>query len=225
MVSSSIRLFSLLAAGLLGLFLAVGTTGCDEETLGPERRGTVEGVVQDAETNAPIAQANITTSPPTQSVLTNDDGTFAFPNLPTGNYSIEATKTGYNARSIQVSVQENQTTSATLLLEQSDDASEASDSLAVEVTNWYNDRINRDTTGADSIFADVEYSARNVGEAPIRRYEIYFEIDTAGGVFSREVEGDSLEMGQRDLAGFRKYIPQEAQAVRVENVYWETSSD
>jgi len=208
---------------LLSVLLLVA--GCDEETLGPETRGTLTGVVQDAETNDPIAQANVTTAPPTQSVLTGEDGSFEIADIPTGNYSIEATKTNYNARAVEVRVQENQTTSATILLERSEDFGEQSDSLTAEVTNWFNDRVNRDSSGADSVFADVEYSARNAGDVAIRNYEVYFEIDTAEGTFSQEVSGDSLDAGQRDVGGFRKYIPAEAQGVRVEDVYWEPRSD
>jgi hypothetical protein len=200
-------------------------TACDEETIGPQTRGSLEGVVQDAETNDPIAQANVTTSPPTQSVLTKGDGSFTLTDIPTGNYSVEASKTKYEARSVQVRVQENQTTSATLLLEQGEDFTEKTDSLAAQVTNWYNDRINRDSSGADSIFADIEYSTRNVGEVSIRGYELYFEISTAEGSFSREVGGDSLDTGQRDVGGFRKYITAEAEDVRIEDVYWEPSED
>ena len=96
-----------LLTALLGGSLLLFLPGCDEETLGPQTRGSIQGVVQDADTNAPIAQANVTTSPPTQSVLTNDDGTFSLPDIPTGNYSVEATKTSYDARAVQVSVQEN----------------------------------------------------------------------------------------------------------------------
>ena len=124
-----------LLAALLGGSLLLFLPGCDEETLGPQTRGSIQGVVQDADPNAPIAQANVTTSPPTQSVLTSDSGTFSLPDIPTCNYSVEATKTGYDARAVQVSVQENQTAGATLLLERGDDFGEPSDSLAVEVTN------------------------------------------------------------------------------------------
>jgi hypothetical protein len=49
---------SLLAA-LLGGSLLLFLAGCDEETLGPQTRGSIQGVVQDADTNAPIAQANV----------------------------------------------------------------------------------------------------------------------------------------------------------------------
>lgn len=207
---------------LLVLALAVG---CDEETVGPEPEGDIEGVVQDAETDDPIARANVTTSPPTQSVLTDDNGAFAIEGVPEGDYSVNVTKSGFEPRSVRVKVQENKTTSATILLEQGEDFEGQTDSLTAEVTNWFNDRVNRDSTGADSIFADVEFSARNTGDVKIRRYEVYFEIETAEGTFSREVVGDSLDPGQRDIGGFRKYIQAEAQDVRINDVYWNSDSD
>jgi hypothetical protein len=64
-----------------------------------------------------------------------------------------------------------------------------------------------------------------VGDVRIQGYEVYFEIDTAEGTFSQEVSGDTLATGQRDIGGFRKSLPVEAQAVRVEDVYWESGSD
>lgn len=210
------------AGCILLLVAGLAVAGCDEPTLGPQTQGQIEGVVQDAETNAPISNANVTTAPPTQSVLTGADGTFSFTAIPTGNYSVEVSKSDYQSRSVQVKVQENETTRATILLERGDDFGGSSDSLTAQVTNWFTDRVNRDTTGADSLFADVEYSVRNVGEMGIRDYEVYFKINTSEGAFSYEVKGDSLAVDQRDVGGFRKYIPAEAQQVQVVDVYWST---
>lgn len=210
---------------LLSLLVALAVVGCDEETVGPETRGSIEGLVQDASTDDPIAGASITTSPPTQSVLSSDDGTFSFNDVETGDYTVEVSKSDYESKSVTVSVGENQTASATVLLERSDDFGTQNDSLVAEVTNWYNDRVNRDSTGADSIFADVEYRVRNVGDVPVRQYEVYFRIDTPDGQFSFEVKGDSLDTGQQDLDGFRKYITEEAQAVEVEDLYFEANTD
>ncbi len=208
---------------LLSLLVALAVVGCDEETVGPETRGSIEGQVQDASTSEPVAGAGITTSPPTESVLSGNDGTFALDDVSTGNYTVEVSKTGYKSRNVTVKVRENRTASATILLERGDDFGTQTDSLTAEVTNWYNDRVNRDSTGADSIFADVEYSVRNVGDVPVRRYEVYFEITTSDGTFSFEAEGDSLEATQRDIGGFRKYITNDAQAVEITDLYYETS--
>jgi len=213
------------ASLLLSLLVALAVVGCDEETVGPETRGSIEGQVQDASTNEPISGASITTSPPTQSVLSDDDGTFALNDVSTGNYTVEVSKTDYQTRNVTVNVRENQTASATVLLERGDDFGTQTDSLTAEVTNWYNDSVNRDSTGADSIFADVEYSVRNVGDVPIRRYEVYFEINTPDGTFSFEADGDSLNTDQRDIGGFRKYITNDAQAVEITDLYYETKED
>lgn len=214
-----------LASGLLVLFLVLVGVGCDEETLGPQRQGSIEGLVQDAKTNNPIANANVTTRPPTQSVLTNEEGTFAIEGVPTSDYTVNVTKSGYKSRSVQIKVQENETTTVTILLERGDDFEANTDSLTARVTNWYNDRVNRDSTGADSIFADVEYSVRNVGNKRIQEYEVYFEIETPDGTFSYEANGDTLKVRQRDIGGFRKYITAEAQEVRIVDLYWSVDSN
>ena len=213
------------ASLLLSLLVALAVVGCDEETVGPETRGNIEGRVQDASTNDPIAGASITTSPPTQSVLSGNDGTFTLNDVSTGNYTVEVSKTDYQTRNVTVNVRENQTASATVLLERGDDFGTQTDSLTAEVTNWYDDRINRDSTGEDSVFVNVEYGVRNVGDVPIRRYEVYFEINTSDGTFSFEADGDSLNTDQRDIGGFRKYITNDAQAVEITDLYYETKEN
>lgn len=202
--------------------VALSLLGCDDETLGPETRGAIEGLVQDVETDEPIPQANVTTSPPTQSVLTNEDGTFSLEDISTGNYTIEASKAGYESRTVTVGVEEGQTVSATILLEPENASGSGADSLDASVTTWFNDGVNRDNSGPDSIFVDVEYRAVNSGPSLISKYEVYFEIGTSEGVFSYEVAGDSLNSGQRDVGGFRKYVPAEAEDVRVIDVYSES---
>jgi hypothetical protein len=204
------------------LLLAAGAlAGCDDETIGPETRGTLTGTVESAETDAPISRANVTTSPPTQSVLTGEDGTFSLGNIPTGNYTVTASKSDFGSRSVTVRVEEGQTANASILLEP-ENGTEA-DSLSAQVTNWFNDPINRDSTGADSIFVDVEYRAENVGEGPISRYKVFFDIETTEGSSQFEIEGDSLLEGEADLGGFRKYVRSEAQSVEVSDTFIESS--
>ncbi len=208
---------------LAALLLAAGAlAGCDDETVGPETQGTLTGTVESAETSAPISRANVTTSPPTQSVLTGEDGTFSLDNIPTGNYTVTASKSDFGSRSVTVRVEEGQTTNASILLEPENGAE--ADSLSAQVTSWLNDPINRDSTGADSIFVDVEYRAENVGEGPISRYKVFFDIETTEGSSQFGVEGDSLLEGEADLGGFRKYVRSEAQSVEVSDTFIESSS-
>jgi hypothetical protein len=201
--------------------VAGALVGCDDETVGPETRGTLTGTVESAETDAPIPRANVTTSPPTQSVLTGEDGTFSLDNIPTGNYTVTASKNDFGSRSVTVRVEEGQTTNASILLEP-ENGTEA-DSLSAQVTNWFNDPINRDSTGADSVFVDVEYRAENVGEGTISRYKVFFDIETSEGSSQFEIEGDSLLEGEADLGGYRKYVRSDAQSVEVSDTFVESA--
>lgn len=211
---------------LVCLLVVLATTGCDEETVGPETRGSIEGLVQEASTNEAIANASVTTSPPTQSVLTDNSGAFSLTDIETGNYTVEVSKSGYDTRNVTVNVQENQTASATVLLERGEDFDTQDDSLTAAVANWYNDRVNRDSAGADSIFANVEYRVRNVGDVPVTTYEVYFTINTPDGSFSFEAKGDSLNAGEQDIGEFRKYITdEEAEAVEIDDLYYEPQDD
>jgi len=205
----------------LTLLLAGPLVGCDDETVGPEARGTLDGTVENAETDAPIPRANVTTSPPTQSVLTGENGRFSLSDIPAGNYTVTASKSNFASRSVTVRVEEGQTTSASILLEPEENV--GTDSLSARVTNWFNDRVNRDSSGADSVFVDVEFRAENVGEVDITRYKVFFDIETAeDGPFKFEVEADSLAPGEANLGGFRKFIRSEARAVEVSDTFVET---
>lgn len=203
------------------LFVLVLLLGCDDAALGPERRGTIRGTVRDAETQDPVVQANVTTSPPTQSVLTGSDGRFELDGVEAGNYSITASKSGYDDRATSVRVGESETTRAEILLQRSEGAGPQRDSLDAEVTAWFNDAVNLDESGADSTFVDVEYRARNAGTTTLTEYEIYFTIQTTENTFSYEAAGDTLAPGQSDLGGFRKYVRDEANRVAVRDVYVE----
>lgn len=205
------------------LAFALGT-GCDEQTLGPESRGSIEGTVLSADSDTPISRVNVTTSPPTQSVLTDTEGTFAIENVETGNYTLEASKTDFESRTVAVSVQRSDTSQATILLERGDDAGPSVDSLRVTVTNFYNEVVNQDGTGADSVFVNTEYRAENVGSATITAYEVYFEIETDESTFSMEEEGDTLKVGQSDIRSVRKYTTDERGTdVRVTDTYMESN--
>lgn len=203
--------------------LSIFAFGCDEQTLGPQRQGEIEGEVRDAKTGSPVEGANVTTSPPTQSVLTGDDGTFRFTNVEAGSYSISATKDGYDERSVSVQVREGDVSEAAVVLQRSDEFGMPADSLSAKVTSWFNDRINRDEQGPDSVFVEVEYEAHNPGDLLLTRYEVYFKINAPNNTFSYEVKGDSLQIDETDVGTFRRYIrAQDADRVTVNGTYTES---
>jgi hypothetical protein len=63
-----------------------------------------------------------------------------------------------------------------------------------------------------------------VGEGPISRYKVFFDIETTEGSSQFGIEGDSLLEGEADLGGFRKYVRSEAQSVEVSDTFIESSS-
>lgn len=203
-------LIALASAALLLL-----ASGCEDSSLGPAQRGSIDGRVQDFETEAALAGVNITTSPPTSALVTDGDGRFTLQDVEVGNYTISARKSGYAPNQVTVSVRADATTQAILFLEPDDAASATSDSIDVTVTNWANR-----APQPDSVFVDVEYRVRNAGDTRIDAYEVYFRIQTDGDAFFYEARGDSLAVGQADVAGFSKYLRDHSATDVVIDDYW-----
>ena len=200
---------------LLSAVILLVATGCEDSSLGPAQRGSIEGQVQDFETDAALTGVNITTSPPTSALVTDSDGRFSLDDVEVGNYTISAKKSGYDPNQVTVAVRANEATQATIFLEPGGTASASDDTIGVTVTNWANRPLQ-----PDSVFVDVEYRVENVGDSDIDAYEVYFRIQTGSDAFYYEAHGDSLAVGQADIAGFSKYVrDQSATDVSVDN-YW-----
>ena len=200
---------------LLSMMVLLMATGCEDSSLGPAQRGSIEGRVQDFETDAALSGVNITTSPPTSALVTGGEGRFSLNNVEVGNYTISARKSGYDPNQVTVAVRADEITQATIFLEPGNSTSATDDTIGVTVTNWTNRPLQ-----PDSVFVDVEYRVQNVGDADIDAYEIYFRIQTSGDDFYYEAQGDSLATGQADVASFSKYVrDQSATEVTVDD-YW-----
>lgn len=192
-------------------------TGCDESVLGPTLRGTIEGRALSSHTEAPIAGASVTTSPATGAYVTDENGAFTIPDIESGPYTVSVRKEGFQTTSISVAVRDQDTTPATLFLEQSDEASRT-DSLTAEIVNWSN------RVAGDSSFVDVEYRVRNTGTTDISAYEVYVRIETTGDLFFQEVRGEALPSAQVDIATFSKFIrDQTAQSVTIDDLWFDAS--
>lgn len=84
------------------------------QTLPPE--GTIQGQVRTGVGDTLIVGARVVTAPPTSSVTTDQHGTYAILHAPAGQYTVTATKTGYNPGHIDIAVVSAQTTTADIRL-------------------------------------------------------------------------------------------------------------
>ena len=95
-------------------------SSCKEDTIQPELYGSISGVVMDQDAVSAIEGASITTAPPSSAILTGKDGKFSIEDIPVGNYTITAQKSGYKKASVSVNVRENAAAQATIFLEVDD---------------------------------------------------------------------------------------------------------
>jgi hypothetical protein len=91
---------------LLLLLVVFAFSACEKVTIEDETFGSIEGFVLHSETDEPVQNANITTTPPTNSILTDVEGTFRLDEIPTGSYSIKVSKNGFQNNSVSVTVRE-----------------------------------------------------------------------------------------------------------------------
>lgn len=104
---------------------------CEKVTIEDEKFGSIQGTVIDSETNLPINKANITTTPPTNSILTGEDGTYRLDQIPVGNYSIQARKNEFQNNSVSVAVRENQVAVANIVLAPEEEEPDTSSSKTI----------------------------------------------------------------------------------------------
>lgn len=104
---------------LICLFLlTISLTSCNEETVEPQGGGAIRGVVLDAETNAPVSTASITTNPATSAVITDQEGNFSITDISTGDYTVTVQKLGYKTKSVSVAVKNLKNSNITIVLEE-----------------------------------------------------------------------------------------------------------
>lgn len=176
-------------------------SGCAKETIEPNITGRIEGRAQNSATGEGIPFASVTTNPGTDAILANENGEFSFDNVPTGSYTVQAEKENFETNSVRVEVNQDRTTIAQILLDNS--SRPTSETIDAEIVNYFT------TSRNDSSFAEVEYKVENVsGFTLVPSYEVYFKIYTPGAEFFQEVRGDTLSGGEQDEGNFTKYIRQ-----------------
>ncbi len=187
---------------ILGLFL-ITLFSCDKPALGPSSTGSIVGSVKDYNTGKNISNVNITTSPPTSSLVTDSNGKFILDNIASGNYTIAASKYGYTDNSVTVSVAYGSQTQADIFLKPTTTGTSSSDTfpLNVKIINWANRAIT-----SDSVYVDVQYKVSNIGSTDLNNYNIYFKIYTPSTIFEHEEKGTTLATNQSSVTEFSQYI-------------------
>lgn len=94
---------------ILTMIVAIVFTGCSEDTIGVELRGSLEGTVTDEETGDPLEGVTITTNPASTTVLTEADGTFSIPVITVDDYSVQAELDEYQTGFEPITITENNT--------------------------------------------------------------------------------------------------------------------
>ncbi|QJX46571.1 hypothetical protein HMJ29_06315 [Hymenobacter taeanensis] len=104
---------------LLLLPLLVVLSACEDDPVEPVYYGSVQGIVRDARTNQLLPSVSITTTPATSSLVTDAQGVFDLSNVPTGRLTLVASKADYQQTTVAVTIDENKTTTVTILLAKS----------------------------------------------------------------------------------------------------------
>ena len=90
--------------------------GCQEDTIQPDTFGSIFGEVLEAESNIGIQDVKVSSTPPTSSVVTDEQGRFSFENIKAGTYSLRMEKDGYTSKLESVTVFADQTANVVILL-------------------------------------------------------------------------------------------------------------
>ena len=203
---------------LIGFFIcSLMFIGCSKETVEPNLFGSIEGQVTHSNTGDPIINVQLTTSPGTDAIRTDENGEFSFQEIPTGNYTVTAKKEGFQLYSVRISVREDQTTIVDPILKMEDDDPSTKKNIKAEAT--FHDNFNYGPR--DSIYVYVEYRFENMSTTEsVGNYEVEFEIFTSGPTFDYEVRKDSLAPGEQTSGTFNKYIyDYNADSVNVTGIY------
>ncbi|MDX1642160.1 MAG: carboxypeptidase-like regulatory domain-containing protein, partial [Balneolaceae bacterium] len=117
------------------IFILLMMSSCAKDAIDTETLGNIEGKIFNSDTEQPVSNVNITTTPPTNAILTNEAGSFSLVDVPTGSYSIQARKAGFEGNSVNISVREGKTSVANILLTPEPEEPDTTDSDNISVEN------------------------------------------------------------------------------------------
>ena len=102
--------------------LSLTLFSCREELIPKTKTATLKGVVIAKESGAALSNARITTSPTTETVLTDSSGNFEIKEIPIGDYSVKIELDGYVTKAMGISIK-NEGQISTMNVELTDDKS------------------------------------------------------------------------------------------------------
>jgi uncharacterized protein (TIGR02145 family) len=105
---------SLLSVSIIICFLSF--QGCNNNPATPIT-GTIQGRIMNATGDTLIVDASVSTTPPTSAVNTDAQGKYTIKSVSVGQYTVAASKGGYNPGSVAVTVAAGQTATADIYLE------------------------------------------------------------------------------------------------------------
>jgi len=101
---------------LILFFSLLILSACNENIIEPILYGDIHGVVLSPDGKTPIAEAGVTTNPPTNALITDKNGEFSIQNIPTGNYIVSASKNGFSKGTVSILVANGETSQAMVFL-------------------------------------------------------------------------------------------------------------
>ncbi|MBQ4915366.1 carboxypeptidase regulatory-like domain-containing protein [Maribacter sp. MMG018] len=90
---------------------------CEEDTIGDEAFGTLEGKVVSNSFNIPLENVKITTNPSSTTVFTDKDGNFIIEDISIGDYSVQADKDDFETSFEPSTIYSNKTTTVVFELD------------------------------------------------------------------------------------------------------------
>lgn len=103
----------LFLGGLLWVFCGLLHSCAKDEV---ETTGTIYGIVNDSDNGEPVQDAHVALSPYGKTANTGSDGSYEFPNLEPGQYTIQISKTGYKTNTKRIMVVAGEKASGDMVL-------------------------------------------------------------------------------------------------------------
>lgn len=82
--------------------------------------GSIEGIVQDYDTNAPLEDVYVQLSPGSRNCMTSSDGKFTFPELDAKQYTVTVQKNYYETNIMTVDVMSSETSQIIIRMKKKD---------------------------------------------------------------------------------------------------------